>query len=566
MEGRIGPRVVVRAGRAGGDLVELHLGLFQTQAELGAELLAEGLLPGAVQGVNRLIDVEGVGHQRVRRQGAGRGAARHAVLELQLRELQLVAGAQASAAGERTDIGAGEVPGVVVVGVVDPLIGVRRGRDQAADQGVVAVVAAAAVVTDLIGPVVTLFAHVADDTARGARELALEAAVRAAAIGRSDAAARGVGLEHVQHQAAGRDVDVIQVAIDLQPVGRAVVGRKADEDVVIGAAAVLGIALLQDRARRRAGTGADAIRLHGVGVVTHGQIAGQGQLVPGHHAVDADVPAVVVADVGADRAGLRRLGARAVRLGDQVDHAAAAVRAVGRRRVGHDLDPGVLVGRDLQDDLTAVLAGEQARGTAVDQDGDAGVTAQRDVAVRIDLDRGNVAQGVGQRAGRGLQVLGDAVADRVDRGADVVGARGDDHVADGGLLLRLGLLVGGRLVRGRRSRSGRLLLGRGWARRGRRLGLGRRDAGRQRQRDAGQQKKPEFGHGPDPESSGIVIAPVNALNTSRKGATSVTSSLFHYTFFTARHFLNAPSARGEMALRERPQGASVAAPCRSLIS
>jgi hypothetical protein len=75
--------------------------------------------------------------------------------------------------------------------------------------------------------------------------------------------------------------------------------------------------------------------------------------------------------------------------------------------------------------LSAARTREQSRGFAVDQNGHTWIAPKAQIAVWVDLDCGNISQHVGERAGPFLQVVGDAVAPSIDRGA-VAGRRRDD--------------------------------------------------------------------------------------------------------------------------------------------
>ena len=209
----------------------------------------------------------------------------------------------------------------------------------------------------------------------------------------------------------------------------------------------------------------------------------------------ADIVAAGVADVGAQRAGRGLAGTDRGRLGDQIDDPARALGAVGGGRIGQDFDTGILGGRNLLQQLAPAGSVELAGGPAVDQDGDIGIAAQADIAVGIDLDRGNVAQGLGQGAGLGLEIVGEAVAGAFAGGADVIGAGGDDHFVErrglGGLFSTLGRSLFLRRGGGRRCRRRGLALGR-------RGGLGEGGTRRGRKGRADEQQETDGSHGVRP--------------------------------------------------------------------
>src|SRR6185437_1795780 len=193
-------------------------------------------------------------------------------------------------------------------------------------------------------------------------------------------------------------------------------------------------------------------------------------------------------DIG--RAGA---SAAAALLSDQVDDAARTLRVERRRGVGDHLDPLDLIGGQLLQGVGAALALELRRGLAVHQDGDVAVAAEREVALQVDVHRRQVAQRVGDRAGRGLQVLAQRVALAVDRGLDVRAPAGDGQALDG-LGARLGRLGGG--LGGRRL----------W-----RIGLGHRrcgGGGAERQGGQPQSRTPHrrpLPHAPSRYSPGVQI-------------------------------------------------------------
>ena len=228
-----------------------------------------------------------------------------------------------------------------------------------------------------------------------------------AAIGAGHRAASVARLEQAAARAVAVEGDAAQFAGQLGLVVQLVFGGQAAE----GAVLLGGDVLIHPRGGNR-GAG-DRIALValaqdgdvcGIGAVA--EVARQGQPVLLVRAAEARVPAAIVADVDAQRAG--RLGARLGRrgLGDQIDDPARTLGAVGSRRIGHDLDAGVLAGWQLDQGLAATGAGQDAGRATVHQDGDIGVAAKRHIAFRVHVHRRHVSERVGQTARRRLKVVG----------------------------------------------------------------------------------------------------------------------------------------------------------------
>ena len=329
-----------------------------------------------------------------------------------------------------------------------------------------------AIIAQLVRPFVPRRIELMQNPAGDAPALHGEAARAVAAIGARQGA-RGVArFEQTAHIAV--DVEAIGARLAGQHgfFGQPIFGGDAAEETLLGRFNVL-------NRRRGAGGRAGGVQLfaqtpeaQALLVVAIAEIAGQGQLALLARAAGADIPASMIAHIGAQRAGrdsrARRPGGRSSgdrrrnRLGDQIDDPARALRAVGGGRIGHHLDTGVAIGRQLQDRIGAVRPRQYGRGAAVDQNGHIAIAAQGDVALRIDIDRGHIAQGLGQRPGRRLKIVGQAIADGVDRSPHVIGAGADDDIAHGGgliVLIRLlrrslhGTVLGRRRSRRRRLRQ-----------------------------------------------------------------------------------------------------------------
>jgi len=159
----------------------------------------------------------------------------------------------------------------------------------------------------------------------------------------------------------------------------------------------------------------------------------------GHVAREAQ-PVRIVAEIDRGRRAVLRFGAqprragppRALRpLGDQVDDPARARGLELGRRVGHHLDAVDPVRRHGLQRLAQALAPELRRGPPIDEDGDAAFALQAGIAPRIDLDGRDVAQHVGDAAGRGARVVGDRIASAVDGGLHLGPRSLDHHPADG---------------------------------------------------------------------------------------------------------------------------------------
>jgi hypothetical protein len=193
-------------------------------------------------------------------------------------------------------------------------------------------------------------------------------------------------------------------------------------------------------------------------VVPEPRVRGKGQVVGGarvgHSAVARTGRAYIVADAA-------RLPGATVLLHHQVDDPGGALRRELRRGIGDHLHPLHRIRRQGLQRLGGALAAEQGAGLAVHEDGDVGVAAQGDIALHVHLDRRDVLQGVADRSGGGLQVLGDTVAAPVDGGAEsLLRGAGDGDPIDGlgpwrGLLGRDGFRRrGGRGLNLRHSMTG----------------------------------------------------------------------------------------------------------------
>uniref|UniRef100_A0A0N4ZZD3 NDK domain-containing protein n=1 Tax=Parastrongyloides trichosuri TaxID=131310 RepID=A0A0N4ZZD3_PARTI len=356
--------------------------------------------------------------------------------------------------------GAGEADGLLrgqaVLGLIYRRL--RRYAEDVGGQGVVLLIVA--IIAQLVRPFVPGRIELVQHPAGDAPALHGEAARAIAGIGARQGA-RGVArLEHAAH-----------IAVDVEAIGARLAGQHGSfsQPVFSGDAAeeaVLGRFNVLNR-RRGAGGRAGGVQLfaqtpeaQALLVVTIAEIAGQGQLALLARAAGADIPASMIAHIGAQRSGrdsrARRPGGRSSgdrrrnRLGDQIDDPARAFWAVGGGRIGHHLDTGVAISRQLQHRIGAVRSRQYGRRAAIHQQRDIAVAAQGDVALRIDIDGGHIAQGLGQRPGRRLKIVGQTIADGVDRGPHIIGAGADDDIAHGG-----GLIVLIRLLR--RSLNGTVL-------------------------------------------------------------------------------------------------------------
>uniref|UniRef100_A0A0N4ZDF5 HATPase_c domain-containing protein n=1 Tax=Parastrongyloides trichosuri TaxID=131310 RepID=A0A0N4ZDF5_PARTI len=374
-------------------------------------------------------------------------------------EVQLIARAQLGALAHRPGVGAGEADGLLrgqaVLGLIYRRL--RRYAEDVGGQGVVLLIVA--IIAQLVRPFVPGRIELVQNPSGDAPALHGEAARAVAAIGARQGA-RGVArLEQAAHIAV--DVEAIGARLASQHgfFRQPVFGGDAAEDAILDRFNILGGGRRADHRAGRVKLFAQAVEGQALLVVTIAEIAGQGQLALLARAARADVPASVIAHIGAQRSsgdGARRPRGggggdrRRTRLGDQIDDPARALGAVGGRRIGHHLDAGVAIGRQLQHRIGAVRSRQEGRGAAVHQQGDIAIAAQGDVALRIDIDRGHIAQGLGQGAGRRLKIVGQAVTDGVDRSPHVIGAGADDDVTHGG-----GLIVLVRLLRRSLNGTGR---------------------------------------------------------------------------------------------------------------
>src|SRR5262249_12158212 len=101
-----------------------------------------------------------------------------------------------------------------------------------------------------------------------------------------------------------------------------------------------------------------------------------------------------------------------------------AGRVFARRRIRNDLDVIDGVGRQLIEEVPELCALEWAR-AAVDLDDDAGVAAQADVVVDVDVDRWNVAQDVERRTTLGRRHVAHDVGRSIRLDLDLLALRGD---------------------------------------------------------------------------------------------------------------------------------------------
>ncbi|MNT34750.1 hypothetical protein D3C72_1707480 [compost metagenome] len=155
MAGRVGAEIVLRGADGVGDILDLNLGLFQAQAELGRQLVAEGALIGGVEGVDCLLGGKAVALTRHRGQGGlGRPAPQHIAL-IRSGQIQLIAGAQLGAVIHRTGVGAGDTDHLLLVQPARGLIerGRNRRLEDIGDQGGVFVVVA--IIAQLVRPLVS---------------------------------------------------------------------------------------------------------------------------------------------------------------------------------------------------------------------------------------------------------------------------------------------------------------------------------------------------------------------------------------------------------------------------
>jgi hypothetical protein len=453
VQGRVEAQVVLGFGDGGGHLAQLEVGVFEAQADLGGDLLAERPLVGSVEGVDLLVHFEAVGDEGVGDQGGRRRAAPGGLAEDDVAALQLVAGAQLGVAGHGADIGAGQAEDDDVEAVVGGFIEVGGGRQVEVEDGGEGDVAAVAVQPHLVGPVMA-FGEAGDDPGGGADVVALEAEVEIAVVAGGGQAGGVDRLQGFRARADVVDVVAAQLAAEGDHLAELVLEAEAAEGDVGGAFEALALAGGgEDGAGEGVEPFAQAVAALAADVPAIAEVAREGQVAKRGVGADAEVPALAIADIGADRAGggVARLHGRG--LGDQVDDPAGAFRAVGGAGVGHHLDAGILVGGQGEDGLGAAIAAQHAGRATVDEDGDVGVAAQGDVALRVDIDAGDVAQGVGQGAGSGLQVIGQGIAGGVDRGADLGWGGRDLDGVDGGLFLGGGLGGGGRRGRGGRGRG-----------------------------------------------------------------------------------------------------------------